>query len=470
MKKTLALITCLAATALLASLQDSSIPEFGSEPVNSCLDEDCHYDLIGEFRQIADDYRDRDVHAGKGMTCIDCHKISAEHLEEGDPHTATDRPPYPWEQPELCGGCHSDALVMRRFDPAPDLTAEQLFWTSRHGQSLARIRSLVADGEASAEVALSVSGNVATCTSCHGVHGILGVDNPLAPVFSRNIAGACGQCHGDTGVIDTYSESLGNIDPSLSLGDSHIKLMESASGDYEDERNVHRFMLEDQGQLDAPTCNDCHGNHGATPPGALGGSRVAEICGICHVQSYTDYMASPKAGIFSLGEYSDCYACHENHLILRTSDEMVGLQAGSICSRCHGDHGPEAEQIISGINDAISDLKQARHGAEEIVTDAERKGMDVSRGHEKLTELNTALVSARAKIHTFDVEQVLAAAEPGFGIAEEAKQIGEAALQELTFRHIGLGAASLVILFTAVLLALKIRQIDRRQKENKEAK
>ncbi len=471
MKRSLAIIICLAALTMLASLQEGRAGRgsgFGAVPVNSCLNESCHYDQIDKFRQNAEEFRKKDVHFRQGMTCIDCHQITTEHLEDGDPFTAMDRPPYPWEQPEFCGRCHSDALVMRRFDPAPDLTAESLFRTSKHGQAQERISGMVDDGMLDPQAAASIARNVATCTFCHGVHGIFRVDDALAPVFPRNVAATCGSCHHDkSDTIRRYSTGLARIDPNLALKEEKIELLTRSGSDYLEERNVHRHMLEDEGQLDAPTCNDCHGNHAATPPGALGATRVAEICGICHVQSYTDYMASTKAEYFYISEFRDCYACHKNHLIMRTSDEMLGLQEGSVCNDCHEEHGPEAEEVIAGMSGEIGRLNAARARAAKIVDEAERKGMDVSKGREKLAQITTALISAKAKVHRFDTASVSEAAEPGFALAEEARQIGEDALRDLTFRHWGLAASSLIILFTAALVALKIRQIDRRAKEKK---
>ncbi len=467
MRRALAIVFGLAATTALASLQDAGGVNFGTESVATCVDSGCHGDYE-RFEAIAESFASG-VHAERGMTCYDCHSISAEHLEDGDPHSDADRPPRPWEQPAYCGRCHSEALLMRSFNPAPDITAEEFFWTSRHGEAQAGIRSLAGDEVLDDEAAVDLARQVATCTSCHGAHGIQRVDNPFAPVFPRNVAATCGVCHGNIEAMGTYSRGLAEADPSLARSDEEIVLLAGALQDYAAEENVHRQALEDRGELDAPTCNDCHGNHAASPPGALGSTRVAAICGVCHVQSYTDFGASPKAEFFDDPEYRDCYACHSNHRIVGTSIEMVGLQDGSVCARCHADpdEGLEGGDTIVAIREEIDSLVAARDRAEAIIAEAERKGMDVGSGRERLAELNTALITARAKIHTFDIEPIREAAAPGHLLAYEAYNIGEEALSELTFRHIGLAASSLIILFFAALLFLKIRQIDRRNKGEK---
>ena len=45
------------------------------------------------------------------------------------------------------------------------------------------------------------------------------------------------------------------------------------------QKSVHYAALTKGNDLSAPTCNDCHGNHGAAPPGV---GSVANVCGTCH--------------------------------------------------------------------------------------------------------------------------------------------------------------------------------------------
>ena len=51
--------------------------------------------------------------------------------------------------------------------------------------------------------------------------------------------------------------------------------------------SVHHDALAVRGDLSAPTCTTCHGNHGAVPPGV---DKVQNVCANCHVfqaQMYT---------------------------------------------------------------------------------------------------------------------------------------------------------------------------------------
>ena len=85
------------------------------------------------------------------------------------------------------------------------------------------------------------------------------------------------------------------------------------------QKSVHYAALTKGNDLSAPTCNDCHGNHGAAPPGV---SAVANACGTCHAVFAQKFQASPHAPIFDKG----CVECHSNHAVLQPSDEMLGAK------------------------------------------------------------------------------------------------------------------------------------------------
>ena len=79
--------------------------------------------------------------------------------------------------PAFCGKCHNDANFMKKFNPALRVDQEKEYSTSVHGQLLK-------------------TGNekVATCISCHGVHGIRAVSDALSSVYPLNVADTCAKC------------------------------------------------------------------------------------------------------------------------------------------------------------------------------------------------------------------------------------------------------------------------------------
>ena len=85
------------------------------------------------------------------------------------------------------------------------------------------------------------------------------------------------------------------------------------------QKSVHYSALTRGNDLSAPTCNDCHGNHGAAPPGV---GAVANVCGTCHAIFATKFQSSVHAQIFDKG----CVECHSNHAVLKPSDDMLGTR------------------------------------------------------------------------------------------------------------------------------------------------
>ena len=55
--------------------------------------------------------------------------------------------------------------------------------------------------------------DVAVCTDCHGVHDIMAVDNPDAPVLKENLVEVCRRCHSDA-TTNFPSAWLSHYEPS----------------------------------------------------------------------------------------------------------------------------------------------------------------------------------------------------------------------------------------------------------------
>ena len=93
---------------------------------------------------------------------------------------------------------------------------------------------------------------VATCASCHAAHGIRAVSDAKSPVFSLNVARTCASCHANVDHMKGYTT------------DGGAPLPTDQFAAYQ--KSVHYEALTKRNDLSAPTCNDCHGNHGAAPP------------------------------------------------------------------------------------------------------------------------------------------------------------------------------------------------------------
>lgn len=88
--------------------------------------------------------------------------------------------------------------------------------------------------------------------------------------------------------------------------------------------------------------------------------------------------------------------------------------------------------------------------------------MEVSKSKFELKEAVDALTQARVLIHGVSADEVQNAVDPGVVLATRAYQAGEAAFSELSYRRTGLVISLFFILFLAVLIYPKVRQIEGR--------
>ncbi len=396
----------------------SKIVPVSAQQKNSCIE--CHSQLEGRLGDPARLF-ENDIHKARGLSCNDCHG--------GDPtqddkkgaksalHGYTGKPAKNLI-PNFCGKCHSDAALMKKFNPSLRVDQVQEYWTSVHGTKLRA-------GDT----------NVATCVSCHDVHGIRAPGDPMSSVSPLNVAETCAKCHGNAEYMKSYDIPHDQYDK--------YKL------------SVHAKALYEKHDLSAPTCNDCHGNHGAAPPGL---ASVANVCGQCHARQSTLFQASPHKAAFDKMQIGECIRCHSNHGIVAPTDQMLGVGAESVCTSCHNnDKGYDGAVQMSG---KIENLQTSIHRATEILDRAERAGMEVSRPKFELREAFDALTQGRVLTHSAAPSEVEKAIEPGIASAAKSYKAGEDAFSELTFRRQGLAVSLVFILFLAFLVYLKIRQIE----------
>lgn len=381
---------------------------------------------------------DGDIHWAKGLRCPDCHG--------GDPTTTESViaahagfPPVASrvDVVKLCGNCHADIEYMRRFNPSPRVDQLREYWTSDHGQRLKE-----KDDPA-----------VATCVSCHGKphgnaldkakHGVLAVKDPESPVFPTHVAETCGRCHSDAKLMagrKYHDQPLGH--------DQHELWRQS----------VHAEALLKKGDLSAATCNSCHGNHGAAPPQV---DAVANACGICHGKIAGLFNQTIMKHGFEKVGLPDCVTCHSNHKILRPTIDMLGMQQGAVCARCHAQGkfgatlagGKVAETLRVDLEGLVDEIRQAHATIEE----ADQLGMEVSGPRFDLHKATDALQNARVQIHSFAIAPVEKTLEGGRKTAAGVQQAAEAAIQQYHYRRIWLAASLAPILLIIVLLLIYIR-------------
>ena len=354
---------------------------YGQTP-NSCLD--CHSALPDPLG-VSQEKFSQDIHSQKGLTCASCHGGDP---TSDDPDKAMSRKAG-WKGkidrkqiPLLCGSCHSDPAYIRQFNPS--LRTDQLdqYHTSVHGKRLAA-------GDA----------KVAVCTDCHSVHDLRAPSDPRSTVNPVNVANTCARCHADADYMKGYSIPT----------DQFAKYSTS----------VHHEALAVRGDLSAPTCTTCHGNHGAAPPGV---DKVQNVCSNCHAFQAQMYEKSTHKKAFESASLPGCVVCHSNHGISHPTDAKLGT--GS---------------------DAVAELS----------------GMEVSEARLGQDQARDSLTKARVTIHSFRKDLIDQDIQAGMTIAAKDLEAGKKAMVERNHRRVGLGVCLIAIGIVLAGLWLYVKKIER---------
>jgi formate dehydrogenase gamma subunit len=237
----------------------------------------------------------------KSPNCVDCHGahniVSVKSKES---------PVFKTKEADFCLKCHTENQEIRKRIGASTWFIAG-YKTSVHGMALA-------------------SGNLksATCSDCHGAHGLKKSTDPSSQVNKRNMERTCSRCHPD--IAKAYIES------------------------------IHGTAVRN-GIMDSPTCTDCHGEHLIYSPRDVR-ARVApmnvseQVCAKCHdsVQLSARYgmpsdqfksFADSYHGLASRAgsvEVANCASCHGVHNIKPASDPTSSINPKNLaatCGRCH---------------------------------------------------------------------------------------------------------------------------------------
>jgi len=261
---------------------------------------ECHADELKEFAQSI---HGRAAKAGDpdAPTCTSCHGPVHAIQASDEPRSAVARR----NQPAACAKCHADAGFVSRHK-IPVLHPVEQYLQSVHGRAALQGK------------------DAATCSDCHGSHGILPAWEAQSKVSHWNVVGTCAQCHKE--IARQFNES------------------------------VHGAALKN-GARDAPDCTNCHGEHlildPRNPASALNAANVsAQTCARCHgdarlalryglpadrVPSYADSYHGLAMREGSLTA-ANCASCHGVHDILPSSDSRSTVNPANLartCGQCH---------------------------------------------------------------------------------------------------------------------------------------
>lgn len=368
---------------------------------------------------------EQDVHFKAGLGCSSCHggNPELEDMDEVRQSPGFKGVPTIREIPEFCAACHSDPNYMVKHNPSLPTDQLEKYKTSVHG------KRLFENGDT----------KVATCISCHSVHNIQKPEIPTSTVYAVNIPATCATCHANPEHMKGYGIPTDQYD------------LYSQS--------VHGVALLVDKDLGAPACNDCHGNHGAIPPGV---KSISAVCGLCHALVATKFNESPHRAAFDAVGIPECEVCHSNHLVKKPELSWVGTSDSALCIDCHTpDDGTIGLTTAATIHQAIIRLQLEYDSAEAVVDEADEKGMLVTDERFTLKEANQAIIQAATAVHTFNADSVQAVTDVGMTKAAAAYKAGVSKIGDYYFRRKGLGIATLIITLLAIGLYLKIRSTEK---------
>ena len=225
------------------------------------------------------------------------------------------------------------AHFMRQYNPSLRVDQVAEYYTSVHGKRLKELKDP----------------KVATCASCHKPHSIRPANDARSSVHPLHVAETCGSCHANKDYMASYKIPTDQVEKY--------------------KKSVHWKMISTKGDLSAPTCNDCHGNHGAAPPGV---SSVVNVCGQCHVVNCGT--ASTRVRIAR----SSCrWASPVAPAVIAitpsrtTSDAMLGAGDKSACATCHpptSSGATLAASMLASIDRLKNDYERSQHAARQCRT------------------------------------------------------------------------------------------------------
>ncbi len=414
--------SCFRLLAIVASaLLVSSFVRAQGVKTSQCLT--CHTEMEddqGPAHEFA-----LDVHGQRGLGCQNCHGGDPALDDMDAVRTSKDWRGVPKRSdiPNFCARCHSDAAFMHEHNPKLPIDQLDKYKTSVHGQRLFQKNDQ----------------KVATCVSCHTAHSIGDAAMPHSSTNPANIPSTCGKCHSDASYMAEYG-----------IPTDQESLFRTS---------VHGNAVFVKKDLSAPVCNDCHGNHGAAPPGT---KSLSAVCGSCHAIEAGLYSASPHNAAFEAQGLPMCETCHSNHGIVKPTHEMIGLSDGQICASCHSaDDGTKAPANVTAMSGAFAALIQVADSARLLVTDASTKGMMTTDEEFALKEVDQTLIHMRSLVHNFTSDSLVSQSNEGIEKSRKVKTDAAALIDEYYFRRWGLGIASGLITLLALALYLKIRSIEK---------
>jgi predicted CXXCH cytochrome family protein len=350
---------------------------------------------------------------------------------------------------------------------------------------------------------------------CHDCHGGNPRSLEVATAHSgRDYVGSpgkietvelCSSCHSDPNQMRQYGLPAGEL------------------AEYRTSR--HGMLLLDRGDMNAPTCTDCHDAHTILPPNDARSNvyppNIAGTCARCHEdenmmgaygldidQVETHRTSAHGVALYDKGNFASptCTGCHGSHsalppavteisnvcghchvLVRRAFDTgphgaaaRSGLLPG--CTACHSNHGTERVQLdkiaetctgcheegstaaISGIEiqEQVSRAAEHLHGAEEAIHELTRAGRTTADASVRYQTALSAYMQVSQTQHSLDLEALDDQTRQVASISTDIRGSAEVAAEHQWEHKLLLIPIWFLALSATVLAWFKLRGLEKR--------
>ncbi len=399
------------------------VPGFAFGVENLCVT--CHKEAGGELANPVKEW-EMSIHKRVGVSCSNCHGGDP---SVSDPEKAMSKArgfvgrPDPKAVPGLCASCHADVAKMRQFNIRTDQFAE--YKTSIHG------KLLFEKGDR----------NVATCTSCHGKHDIRKKDDPASSVYRLNVPETCSKCHSNAALMKQYKIPYNQFE--------------------EYKKSYHGYLLLERADQRAPNCADCHGIHGATPPGV---TEVANVCGNCHSAVADYFKQGPHQRAVNQLGVPKCINCHGNHKIVYPTLEMLSGDKEGECASCHDKNSPQVKLALN-MKELLENTERTIKRAEEGIRDVKRRGFEVSELEALLDGAKAKVTEAKPITHSLILAKVEAPIKDAVKSSARVEERVRELKQESRVRMMGLTGVLFIGVLMIFFLYLKKKSLEAQEEE-----
>lgn len=298
----------------------------------------CHSEVRAKYKLS--------IHYIENVSCVDCHGGNENVLDIKKAHSGNFRGKFTKSSViELCAKCHSSAEKMSPY--GIPFNQKELYMMSAHGKLLYKNKK------------------VPVCSDCHGYHEVYKTQDKKSPVNRVKVPYLCGGCHKSE--FEDYSQSI-------------------------------HFESVKQGNRSSPTCVDCHGSHGAYPPGF---KDIDKICGKCHKEPRENFLRSPHYKAFIEAGLKECEACHNNHRVKRTSIELWNNK----CIVCHSKN-EEAFKIKEEIVSLLLETENSYKFAKKWISRIEKIPLETEDLKTRLKDAKRGIDNERPILHSLDISKI----------------------------------------------------------------